>query len=53
MMVLISGTETASLYEEASKKNPKDEEFGRHWFQQMILRGNIDGSRKVYLSLSK
>jgi hypothetical protein len=36
-----------SLYEEASKKHPKDEEFGRHWFQQMILRNNIEGARKV------
>jgi hypothetical protein len=26
---------------------PKDEDFGRHWFQQMILRGDIDGARKV------
>jgi N-terminal acetyltransferase B complex non-catalytic subunit len=47
-MLLIEDGETTMLYEEASKKNPKDEEFGRHWFLQMILRDDIDGSRKVY-----
>jgi len=38
-----------SIYEEAAKKLPKDEEFVRNWFQQMVLRNNIDGARKVSL----
>jgi hypothetical protein len=46
---LIKGAEITSLYEEGSKKIPKDEDFGKQWFQQMILRGDIDGSRKVHL----
>jgi len=44
------GSDVVALYEEAAKKNPKDEEFARHWFQQMILRNNIDGARKVCLT---
>ena len=41
------GEDSVALYEEAAKKVPKDEEFCKFWFQQMILRGNIDGARKV------
>jgi len=50
---LMQGAEIPALYEEASKKNPKDEEFSRYWFQQMVLRNNIDGARKVLLRLDK
>jgi hypothetical protein len=35
------------VYEEVLKKNPKDEDFMRHWFQQMIFRSNLDGARKA------
>jgi hypothetical protein len=45
--VLTQGAESSALYEAAAKKLPKDEDFGRYWFQQMILRGDIDGARKV------
>jgi len=44
------GSEAVSLYEDAMKKNPKDEEFGIFWFQQMILRSDMDGARKVDLN---
>ena len=37
------------MYEEASKKLVKDEDFNRNWFHQMILRSDIDGARKVAL----
>lgn len=31
---------------------PKDEDFAKYWFQQMILRCDIDGARKViYIKL--
>lgn len=41
------GDEIVNLYEEALKKKPKDEEFARHWFQQMVQKTNIDGARKA------
>ena len=44
---LMLGDDISSLYEEASKKNPKDEDFGKQWFEKMILRGHVDGARKV------
>jgi hypothetical protein len=47
---LISGEETVTLYEEAARKNPRDEEFGKYWFQKMIMRNNIDAARKVQIS---
>jgi len=44
------GSDVMALYEDAAKKSPKDEEFARHWFQQMILRNSVDGARKVRLT---
>ena len=41
------GDEIVNLYEEAIKRKPKDEEFARHWFQQMVQKRNIDGARKA------
>ena len=47
----LKGAEVNQLYEEAAKKLPKDEEFSRNWFEQRILRADIDGARKVELSM--
>jgi hypothetical protein len=38
------------VYEDAAKKVPRDEEFSKFWFHQMVLRNNIDGARKVWLA---
>lgn len=46
---LTAGSDVVAIYEEAAKKNPRDEDLARHWFRQMILRNNIDGARKVRL----
>jgi hypothetical protein len=40
-------SEGNGLFEDALKKNPKDEDFAQYLFEQMIFRGNIDGARKV------
>ena len=48
--LLMIESDIFALYEEISRKNPKDEELGKYWFQQMIFRTNIDGARKVFLS---
>jgi hypothetical protein len=47
--ILMIESDIFAFYEEISRKNPKDEEFGKYWFQQMIYRTNIDGARKVFL----
>ena len=35
------------------KKGVLNEDFGRNWFQTMILRGDIDGARKVLTPLGR